>query len=198
MKINVDGVVLAAGQSKRMGVSKAQLEFEPGVTLLEHAVQILRKAGCRYIVAVVNVGDDWTARLADVAGAAVVINDRPNSQQIDSIRLGIVHLPDDAAGAMVLPVDFPALRVGTVTSMINAFEHRQPPVLVPICLGRPGHPVIFSREIFGELMTDPLPRGAETVVDAHRPDRFELRIDDPGILLDVDSPADYQSFLRGR
>jgi CTP:molybdopterin cytidylyltransferase MocA len=198
VKVNVDGVVLAAGESKRMGVSKAKLEFEPGVTLMEHAVQILRKAGCRYVVAVVNAADDWTARLADVAGAAVVINDRPKSQQIDSIRLGLAHLPDDAAGAVVLPVDFPAIHVSTVTSMINAFEQKQPPVLVPVCLGRPGHPVIFSREIFYELMTDPLPRGAETVVESHRADRFELPINDPGILLDVDSPADYQSFLRGR
>ena len=55
----VDGVVLAAGQSRRMGVPKPQLEVEPGVTLLERAIHTLREAGCRYVVAVVNDADDW-------------------------------------------------------------------------------------------------------------------------------------------
>jgi molybdenum cofactor cytidylyltransferase len=194
----VDGIVLAAGRSKRMGVSKAQLEAEPGVTLLERAIHTLREAGCRYVVAVINEEDDWAARLADVAGAAVIINDLPKSQQIDSIRLGLAHLPDDSAGAVVLPVDFPALRSSTVKLMIDAFLHSKPPVLIPVCLGQTGHPVLFSRDVFGELMTDPLPQGAETIVETHRRDRFELRVDDPSILLDVDSPDDYQSFLRGR
>jgi molybdenum cofactor cytidylyltransferase len=195
---NLDGIVLAAGRSKRMGVSKAQLEAEPGVTLLERAVHTLREAGCRLVVAVVSSEEDWSARLADVAGAAVVINDRPDSQQIDSIRLGIAYLPDDSAGAVVLPVDYPALRSSTVRQMIDVFTQNQAPVLIPVCIGQPGHPAIFSRAIFGELLTDPLPRGAETVIEAHAGDRIELRVDDPAILLDVDSPSDYERFLRGR
>ena len=198
MSAIVDGVVLAAGRSKRMGASKAALEFEPGVTLLERAVQVLRTGGCRYVVAVVNDADDWSARLADVAGAAVVTNDRPQSQQIDSIRLGLAHLPDDAEAAVVLPVDFPALRPETVQTMIEAFFARKPTVLLPVHGGTPGHPVIFSRAMFGELMTDLLARGAETIVDAHQADRVELEVDDPGILHDVDSPDDYQRFLRER
>ena len=198
MSAIVDGIVLAAGQSRRMGASKAALEFEPGVTLLERAVKVLRTGGCRYVVAVVNDADDWSARLADVAGAAVVTNDQPQSQQIDSIRLGLAHLPDDAEAAVVLPVDFPALEPATVQAMIDAFAARKPAVVVPLHAGRPGHPVIFSRAIFGELLADPLPRGAETIVDAHQTDRLELDVDDPAILHDVDSPADYHRFLRER
>ena len=103
----LDGIVLAAGASTRMGTPKALLEVE-GTTFLERAVHLLRDAGCRYVVAVVN-DDDWIERLADVSGAAVVINDAEGTEQIDSLCLGIANLPEDSDGVMVLPVDFPGI-----------------------------------------------------------------------------------------
>jgi molybdenum cofactor cytidylyltransferase len=192
----VDGIVLAAGRSTRMGQPKAQLELPSGRTFLEQAVHTLRDAGCRYVVAVVNDAEDWTARLADVAGAAVVINDQPKSEQIDSIRLGLAHLPDDAAAAVVLPVDIPRVKTETVRAVVDAFAQDQTPVIVPTHQGTPGHPVLFARAVFGELMADPLPRGAESIVEAHAADRTEIAVDDPGVLFDVDVPAEYRE-LRG-
>src|SRR5262245_36611503 len=129
--MNIDGIVLAAGQSQRMGSPKALLEARPGVTFLENAVHLLREAGCRYIVAVLSDGDDWTARLADVSGAAVVVNDKPHSHQIDSLRVGLAWLPDDADAAAVLPVDMPALRRETVHTLLEAFLAMRPAVLLP-------------------------------------------------------------------
>ncbi len=189
--MTIDGIVLAAGRSTRMGSPKAQLEARPGVTFIEHAVHMLREAGCRYVVAVVSDSEDWTARLADVAGAAVVFNDRPGSHQIDSIRLGLAWLPDDAAAAVILPVDFPSLRVETVRTLVSAFQAKQPTVLLPTYRGRSGHPVLVARSLFGEFLTEPLAHGAETIVESH-PDRALLEVADPGVLLDVDTPDEYQ------
>jgi CTP:molybdopterin cytidylyltransferase MocA len=189
----IDGIVLAAGRSTRMGSSKAQLEVAPGVTFLEHAVHVLREGGCRYVVAVVNDAEDWTARLADVAGAAVVINDRPASHQIDSLRLGLAWLPDDAEAAAVLPVDFPALRAETVRLVMEEFKIRRPPLLLPTYSGRTGHPLLVARSFFGEFLAEPLPHGAETIVESH-PDRVLVEVDDAGILLDVDTPDEYRKF----
>ena len=194
--VNLDGIVLAAGRSTRMGQSKAQLEATPGVTFLEHAVKALRQGGCRYVVAVVNDEEDWTARLADVSGAAVVINEMQGSQQIDSIRLGLAELPDDSEGVLVLPVDFPGIRTETVAALVGTFARTRPPVIVPVHDGTPGHPVLFARSVFGELLAEPLPRGAETVVDAHGHDRVEVQVADPAVLVDVDSPEDYERFKR--
>ena len=192
----VDGIVLAAGRSTRMGQSKAQLELPSGRTFLEQAVHTLRDAGCRYVVAVVNDTEDWTARLADVAGAAVVINDKPASEQIDSIRLGIAHLPDDSEAAVILPVDVPKVKTRTVAAVLQAFAQDKSAVVVPTHNGTPGHPVLFARSVFGELMAEPLPRGAESIVEAHAADRAEIEVDDAGVLFDVDLPAEYRE-LRG-
>lgn len=189
--IPIDAIVLAAGRSSRMGSPKARLEIEPGVTFLEHAVKLLRHAGCRYVVAVVSADDDWTARLADVAGAAVVLNEMPNSQQVDSIRLGIANLPEDSEAVLVLPVDVPRVQQSTIESLIKGFVESRAPVVLPVHNGEGGHPVLFARSIFGELMTDDLPQGAETIVDLHKVDRLEITVDDPGVLVDVDSPADF-------
>ena len=192
----VDGIVLAAGRSRRMGTPKAQLEVRPGTTFLEQAVHLLREGGCRFVVAVVNADEDWTARLADVAGATVVINERQDSQQIDSLRLGLAYLPDDSEGVIVLPVDFPGVRVETVARLLESFRERGAAITVPTCDGTPGHPVIFARAVFGELLADPLPAGAESVVEAHINDRAEVPVDDTAVLHDVDSVADLHRFSQ--
>lgn len=174
-----------------MGTAKARLEIRPGTTFLEQCIRTLREAGCRLVVAVVSDEDDWAARLADVSGAAVVVNDLRDSQQIDSLRLGLAYLPEDSAGAVVLPVDIPGVSAATVRRLIEAFAEGQASIVMPRYDNRPGHPAIFRRSIFGEFLADPLPRGAESVIDAHH-DRAEIEVDDPAIHLDVDSPDDYE------
>ena len=158
----IDGIVLAAGESTRMGTPKPLLDID-GTTFLERAVHVLREGGCRYVVAVVN-DDDWIERLADVSGAAVVINDAENSEQVDSLRLGIANLPEGAAGVLVLPVDFPRVTAETVRTLIHEFERAPAPVLNPAYDGVAGHPVLFSQAVLSELMQPDLPDGARTVI----------------------------------
>lgn len=188
----IDGVVLAAGRSTRMGRSKAQLEATNGQTFIEHAVHRLREAGCRYVLAVVNDAEDWTARLADVSGAAVVINDRENSQQIESIRMAMEKLPEDSAGMVVLPVDYPEIRKETIEAVIDEYRRASPLIVAASYRGEAGHPVLFARSVYSELLGD-LPEGAQTLVREHRC-RLNVEVDDPGVVTDVDTPAEYERY----
>jgi molybdenum cofactor cytidylyltransferase len=191
---NLDGIVLAAGASTRMGEPKALLEVD-GTTFLERAVHLLREAGCRYVIAVVN-DDDWIERLADVSGAAVIINDAENAEQIDSLRLGIANLPDDSHGVMVLPVDFPRIKAETAARLAAEFARSDAPILNPSYNGVSGHPVIFARSILPELLAPDLPAGARTVIDAHAGEAAVIEVDDPGVVIDVDTRADYQQHVE--
>lgn len=190
----VDGIVLAAGASTRMGEPKALLQVG-GTTFLERAIHLLREAGCRYVVAVVN-DDDWVERLADVSGAAVVINDAEGSEQIDSLRLGIANLPEDADGVLVLPVDFPRLSRETIARLLQEFARSSAPILNPSYNGEAGHPVLFARSVLPELLGPNLPDGARTVIDAHASETRTIEVGDPGVLIDVDTPGDYQQHVQ--
>ena len=194
MPKNIHGVVLAAGASTRMGRPKPLLEVD-GTTFLERAIKLLRTGGCTYVVAVVNDSDDWIARVADSSGAAIVINDRPKSEQIDSLRLAIANLPDGYDAVIVLPVDYPRIKQETVNALLQEFSRTQTAVLNPAHKGKTGHPVVFSRDVVVELLRPDLPDGARSVIERHTRDAQTLEVDDPGILIDIDTPADYQQHV---
>ena len=63
--------------------------------------------------------------------------------------------------------------------------------------GKRGHPVIFSRALFDELLRAPLDQGAKAVVNAHRQDTLEIDTDDMGITLDIDTPELYRQHVKG-
>jgi molybdenum cofactor cytidylyltransferase len=191
----VDGIVLAAGASRRMGEPKPLLEVD-GVSFLEHAIKQLRQAGCRYVLAVVNGGDDWITRLADANGAGIVINDDAQSEQIDSLRLGIANLPDGYDAVAVLPVDFPRVQQQTVNALLAAYAQQPSAVLNPAHQGRLGHPVIFSRDVVAELLRPDLPDGARTVIEQHAADARTIDVADPGVLIDIDTPSDFQQHVH--
>jgi molybdenum cofactor cytidylyltransferase len=194
MTTNIHGIVLAAGASSRMGKPKPLLEAD-GTTFLERAIKLLRTAGCTYVVAVVNESDDWIARVADTAGAAVVINDRPDSEQIDSLRLAIANLPEGYDAVVVMPVDFPRVQQETVTALLQEYTRKPAAVMNPAHEGNPGHPVIFSRDVVTELLRPDLPDGARSIIERHTREARTVEVEDPGVLIDIDTPADYQQHV---
>lgn len=190
----IDGIVLAAGASTRMGQPKARLDIA-GQTFLERAVHLLRDAGCRYVVAVVD-DDDWTVRLADVSGAEPVINHAQGSEQIESLRLGIRNLPFDSEAAVVLPVDFPRVQASTVQQLIGEFSRARAAIANPARNGTAGHPVIFARSVWPELLEGDLPDGARSVMAAHEKDMLVIEVADDGVLIDIDTPSDYAQHVQ--
>ena len=190
----IEGIVLAAGASRRMGKAKPLLPID-GETFLERAIKVLRRAGCKYVVAVVGPDDDWIARLADTSGAAVVINEEKNSEQIDSLQLGIANLPADYDAVAVLPVDFPRVQQQTIDALFAEFARAPSAVLNPAYKGEAGHPVIFSRDVVTELLHPDLPHGARSVIERHTAQARTLEVDDPGVLIDIDTPADFRAHV---
>ncbi|HEY8469137.1 MAG TPA: nucleotidyltransferase family protein [Longimicrobiales bacterium] len=193
----VHGVLLAAGRSTRMGRSKPLLTLD-GEMLIERAVRVLREGGCGGVIAVVRAQDDDAARLAHAAGARVVVNDDAQAEQVDSLRLALRELPDDAAAAAVLPVDVPFVRPATVARLLAAFRSGAALVVRPTYRGEPGHPTLFARALFGELAAPGLPHGARTVIEAHAADTLDIEVDDPGVTQDVDTPEDLARYGDAR
>lgn len=187
----VAGLVLAAGRSTRMGTPKPLLMLE-GRSFLGRAVAVLREGGCAPVVAVLPPGE-MHGRMGELgrgAGAVVVENPDPAAEQIDSLRLGLGCLGQGTAAAIVLPVDHPKARVATVEALIAAWRARAAPIVRPVHAGRPGHPVLFARDVWAELAEPDLADGAREVVHRHREEIEDVPVEDGGIAVDVNTPAE--------
>ena len=189
---DVAGIVLAGGRSARMGVPKPLLRVD-GTTFLERAVRVLADGGCDPIVAVVPPGEtgERLLSLARLAGARGILNPDPEAEQIDSLRRGLHALGSGSRGAAVLPVDHPRVRSATVSALLAAFRESGAPIVRPVHGGRPGHPVLFGREVWEELDAHDLESGARDIVHRHRAEIHEVPVDDPGIEIDVNTREDY-------
>jgi CTP:molybdopterin cytidylyltransferase MocA len=186
----IAGVILAAGESRRMGSPKALLPIG-GETFARRAVRVAREAGLEPVRLVVG------SALPDLAAAhpelvpLLVTNPHPEQGQLASLRVGLASLPPEVDAAVVHLVDHPLVTAETVRALLRARRATAAAIVVPVAGGRRGHPVLFGREIFAELETCPLDLGARAVV-AGRPERvLEVEVNDGGIHVDVDSPADY-------
>lgn len=192
------GIVLAAGRSRRMGQPKAFLRAGP-VTFLEHAVHVLSRGGCELVVVVTGPLSDDTARQVAEAAAAldtgIAVNPDPDSEQADSLRIALFALPPETEAVVIAPVDVPDVSGALVRAVIDAWRRTGAPVAVPERDGRHGHPVLFDRRVFGELMRRDLPQGARTVVHAHAADLAAVPVN--ALAPDLDTPEDYRRWLDG-
>lgn len=193
----IAGIVLAAGRSRRMGSPKAFLRLGQA-TFLERAVAALRSGGCDRVIVVAGPASDPPAReIADAAGhlgAEVAVNPDPGSEQVDSLRAGLRVAGDDAEAAVVTPVDVPGVTAELVRAVIDAFRATAAPVVQPYDGERHGHPVLFARRVWPELLDGELPDGARTVIHAHDAERAEVRV--PRLHADVDTPDDYRRLVE--
>jgi nicotine blue oxidoreductase len=194
----IAGIVLAAGRSRRMGSPKAFLRWGDA-TFLERAVHALRDGGCGRVLVVAGPADDPVAgeiaAAARALGAGVAVNPDPASEQVDSLRAGlrVVGEDDGATAAVILPVDVPGVTADGVRAVIEAFTAAAAPVVQPYDGARHGHPVLFARALWPELLHGDLPQGARTVIHAHASHRAEVRV--AAIAADVDTPDDYRRLL---
>jgi CTP:molybdopterin cytidylyltransferase MocA len=193
------GIVLAAGRSRRMGEPKAMLSAGDD-TFLRNAVHALRDGGCAYVVVVTGRLDDETARrIAEDAAeldAGIAVNPAAESQQVDSLRIGLAALPPRAEAAVVAPVDVPDVSGALVRAVVDAYRRTGAPIALPARDGRHGHPVLFDRRVFDELARPDLPRGARTVIHAHTAELAEVPVD--ALPVDVDTPDDYRRWRAAR
>jgi molybdenum cofactor cytidylyltransferase len=176
-----------------MGSPKALLVLE-GETFLARLVRELRAGGCEEVVVVTGPTTETdSAGIADeatVAGARLAVNPDRDSPQVESLRAALRALPAGTAAVVVTPVDAPRASRKTVAMLLEAWRSGAS-VAIPTFEGRRGHPVLFGGPLFEELLGDELPEGARTVIQRHSERLALVPVGDPGILLDVDTPADY-------
>jgi molybdenum cofactor cytidylyltransferase len=194
----IAAVVLSAGESSRMGRPKALLPID-GQTFIERIVAALKRSGLDRIVVVLGFNADEMRRKIEHLPVEIVINPDYKLGQLSSLQAAIRHLESDKScdGMLVHLVDHPYIDAGLVRVMLQRFNDSKNLIVVPRHQGKRGHPVIFSRALFPELLNAPLDQGAKAVLNAHRDDTLEIDTDDAGITLDIDTPELYRQHVKG-
>jgi molybdenum cofactor cytidylyltransferase len=198
----IASIILAAGESRRMGFPKALLPY-PGssgaeTTFLGHLLEVMNRSRAEPIVVVLGHEAELIRKSVPPESwgrARPVLNERYREGMLTSIVTGLDAVGrSPAEGSLVLPVDHPDVTSEIVDLLIGRYEQTPRPILLPVCQGQRGHPVLFARGVFEEIRRAPESVGARQVVWDHQEDLLEVEVQDPGIGRDVDTPEDYRSF----
>ncbi len=192
--MNAAAVILAAGESRRMGRVKALLPFRRG-TILSELISAFSAAASPVIV-VTGYHADSVRPQAAACGAQIAHNADPERGMLSSLQAGLASLPPSADSFFFTPVDYPAIQPATIAALVALLEE-QPAALaaIPRLEGRRGHPVLCRREVASRFLALPDSAQPKDVIHGLVPHTAYLDCADSGILMDVDDPAAYDRLL---
>ena len=199
----VRGVILAGGASSRMGRPKAALSLtDPADTFVGRLARTFLASGLPDVL-IVTGADDGRVRAAAVPPdrrVTFVHNPEWSSGQLSSLHAALrvpSRLGDADIEAIVMTlVDIPLVSRETVMAVMREWRATRAPVVRPARGDEHGHPVVFDRAIFDELLRADPHRGAKPVVHAHASAIRNVPIEDEGAYLDVDTEAEYAALVE--
>jgi molybdenum cofactor cytidylyltransferase len=187
----VSAILLAAGESRRMGEPKQLLAWG-GTTLLGQAIDIL--LGSEVVEVIVVLGYKAKEMAQEIAGrpVKVVINPRYELGMSSSLICGLNSVDERAEGVMVALGDQPSISSETITRLIKVFSSKQG-IVAPVYKGIRGHPLIFATKYREELLALRGDVGGRQIIETHPEDIWEVEVESPGVISDIDDQEDYRA-----
>ena len=185
------GIILSAGESKRMGTPKQLLPW--GKTIILQ--QVIDNAAASHLEQIILVLGSRAAEIAHKITLSpkthIVINKDYQEGMSSSVICGIKNAPAGAEAFMLLLGDQPFISPAIINNVLDEYQRGKYGIVIPVYKGKHGHPVIFSAKYRPELLAI-ADNGAKAVVNKHPGDILEIPLDAPEILTDIDTPQDYQ------
>jgi molybdenum cofactor cytidylyltransferase len=191
----ISAIILAAGQSSRMGQHKLLLPLQ-GKPLLLHAVENAAAAGFDEVLVVVGYhAEDVRALLAN-APVRLVENPDYAQGQSTSVRAGMAALSAQTAAVMILLGDQPLVNPAILQWLMRAWRERGKPIVAPYYAGQRGNPVLFARALFPELLGVSGDQGGREILQRHAADIEAVQIAEADAAQDLDTWQEYQTLLK--
>jgi molybdenum cofactor cytidylyltransferase len=195
---SVSAILLSAGSSQRMGTPKALLKIGDK-TFLQHLVDAVQGAGIKDVHIVLGAEAETLQSQLSWYHGNVVVNADWQSGQLSSILTGINSLNvETCSGVLICPVDHPLVTSLVIKGLVRAFEDSKKHIVVPTYQGHRGHPIVLSKVLFQEINDAPAEIGLRNVVHAHEGDIREVAIEEQGVLINIDTPDDYQKYIASK
>jgi molybdenum cofactor cytidylyltransferase len=187
-------IILAAGESKRMGEAKQLMPLGKS-TLLEQAIDnLLNSSVDETIVVLGHKAEEITRKIANKP-VKVVINPDYQQGMSTSIVAGLIMVDPRSRAVMLALGDQPLVASHTINQLIEAFNKNRKGIAVPTYQGRRGHPIIFDIKYKSELFKLKGDIGGREIIQNHPKDVFMVAVDSESVVSDIDTKDDYQSQL---
>jgi molybdenum cofactor cytidylyltransferase len=185
------GIILSAGESKRMGTPKQLLPW--GKTIILQ--QVIDNAAASHLEQILLVLGSHAGEIAGKITISpkieIVVNHDFKEGMSSSVKCGIKNAPAGADAFMLLLGDQPFISPAIINRLLDEYQTSKHGIVIPVYNGKHGHPVIFAAKYKQELLAI-ADQGAKAVVNNHLQDILEVPLDAPEILTDIDTPQDYQ------
>ncbi len=191
----ISAVILAAGTSSRMGSVKQLLPFGDS-TLLETVLRNLRDSQVSEIVLVLGSSADAIREKIPLDGVKIVINQAYREGMGTSVRTGIAQVSPDADAALVVLADQPFVKPATIDHLIHVYRDKKAQIVIPVYQGFRGNPILLDRSVFPELLTLAGDIGCRAIFGGHTENILKEPVDDIGVLLDIDTPVDFEKLQQ--
>lgn len=189
----IGAVVLAAGQSSRMGQAKVLLPWENGKTIIEHIIEQLMRSRVDQINVVTGYYADQVRTLAKPMGVKVVHNrSHKTGEMLSSLKTGLRAMPAHVAAALVVLGDQPRIQPRVIYDILKTYAEGGGDIIIPSYEMRRGHPILIARRYWGEIMALPRDGAPRDVINKYAHRITYVNVDTDSVLRDVDTPDDYQ------
>jgi molybdenum cofactor cytidylyltransferase len=198
------GVILAAGESSRMGTDKALLPWPPQAagqpskeTFLSAAIRSLTLS-TDFVLIVAGKNEAALAPIAYASGASLVTNADPSRGQFSSLQVGLHEVLNRGRDAAVITlVDRPPASTATVLELRDAYESASQNIwaVVPEFSGKHGHPYLLGRELIEVFLQAPPTANARDIEHRYQEHIQYVTVSDPFVALNINTPEDYAALL---
>jgi molybdenum cofactor cytidylyltransferase len=189
----ITAIILAAGESKRMGEPKMLMPWGKS-TVLQTVISTFQASGIKDILVVTGGAHQQVESLVGKTVETVYNENYQNGEMLSSIQLGLSVKMREASAALICLGDQPQVEERSVRSVYNAFHASKAQIVVPSYQMHRGHPWLIARPLWDELIAMKPPKTPRDFLKKHSNKIHYVIVDSSNILADLDTPEDYSKY----
>ncbi len=187
----ITAVVLAAGESKRMGQTKQLLPWG-NTTILGQVLQNLKASSVHDILVISGHDTEAVETVAQTEQVHTLRNTQyASGEMLSSLQTAVRHLPSSTDAILVMLADQPLVTSATINQLLTAYRQGKGDIIAPVYNGQRGNPVLISRRFFTDLLALPTGSAPRALLKQHPEAVYLVEIADESVLIDLDDEDTY-------
>ncbi len=189
----ITAIILAAGESKRMGQPKMLLPWGKS-TVLQTVISTFQAAGIKDILVVTGGAHERVAALIGKTVQIIINKEYSHGEMLSSLQVGLAVKKQESHAALIGLGDQPQVQKRTVQRILQEYRETNAPIIVPSYQMHRGHPWLVVQEFWDEILQMQPPESPREFLNRHEKDIHYVEIDSASILQDLDTPDDYLKY----